>query len=327
MPDNKNNNKNVVKISIENDKVNRPAREGVLGQREETRKKPILKKKFVPKEKNVKKGGAQKKKSAANGSKKNDRNILRVSIAIIVTAIIVGGGIYAWQKTVIDASVKEVRKDARNTRLDFEQRLKILKNKLTGAETENVDLKEVNKGLEEKTKLLFGAKYEYKSEELGLFFEYPALFGKIDIAEEEGSSGKKLVGTFTDNEKLRFGAITEDYISAATSSKIELTETRGYLKKRKDYYFLSSNGEAEDYRLKPIKEIDFNRGTALLIDKNSFKEGDEESVLGAAIGGNVGALLNIQGEYAGLIFINMDFGVFPLIDFEKMINSINLIKE
>jgi len=312
MPNNKN--KNVVKISIANEV-------------EEPRKKPILKKKPAPKKKIVKKVSAPKKKLATNGPKKDDRGILRVSIAIIITAFIVGGGIYAWQKTVIDASVKEVRNDARNTRLDFEQRLKTLKNKLTGAETENVDLKDVNKGLEEKTKLLQGAKYEYGSEELGLFFEYPALFGKIDIAEEEGISGKKLVGTFSDNEKLKFGAITKDYISAATSSKIELTETHGYLKKRKDYYFLPTGEKAEDYKLSPVKEIDFNGSTALLIDRNSFKEGEEENFLGAAIGGNVGALLNIQGEYAGLMFINMDFGVFPLVDFEKMINSINLIKK
>lgn len=291
----------------------------------ESKKSPVIRKNVVaPKKKIVKKTVVRKSIPQKKKSSKEDKGVMQTSIAIIITAMIVGGGIYFWQNSEGENKVEDIMKDARSTRIDFEQRIKTLKNKLTGVETEVVELKETNKELDEKAKLLEAAKIDYINEEMGLSFVYPAAFGEVSIEEKEGLTGKRFIGSFSMNDKFKFGGIYDDYAGLSTSTEISPMETKGYIEKKKKYYFQIPGDENEDYEIKPISEIEFGEEKALFFDKNSFVNSEE--LVEIAIRENLGVLVNLDGEKVqGVSFVNMDFGLLSVKDFENLIKSIKII--
>ncbi len=253
-------------------------------------------------------------------------NFALTLIVAVITGAVVGSSIYVWQSRSGEKNINDVRQDARKVRMDFEQRLNQLKNKLTGVETENQKLKDTTKDLEERAKLLEGAKKDFFDPEIGITFEYPAIFGEVNLEMIEGVSGKKVKGTFSKNDKLVFGAVGMDYKPKSSSTKIDFIESQGYYKKRDKFYFQPiGTTKSTDYEIVPSKEIETENGLALLVDKKSFVIDEEADGASVDIGENIGAIVNFKtGDFKGISFLNQDLGLMPLENFENMLASIKI---
>ena len=316
----------MVKVSVNNEDeesggLNKtPVRKAVLKkpvQRKALAKKPILKKAVRKK--------AFGKKIVKKAGKSESKGLISLLVSIFITALIVGGGIYAWQKSSGTKIITDARKEALETKMSFEERLANLKSKLTGVETENVELKEKSEELARRVELLGKAKIDFIDEELGLVFTYPALFGEITITRTEIASGTKYLGTFTDNDKLIFGGVSVGFelpLSQATAT-LAVIDTLGFNKKQRNYYWLGP-GERE-MEINPVEVIEFVNGEALLIDRNSFVIDPKADGPPIDIGENAAVVFNtLNDEFIGLAFLNQDFGMLPIESYKEMIKTIKI---
>jgi hypothetical protein len=171
---------------------------------------------------------------------------------------------------------------------------------------------------------------KYTNAELGLSFEYPARFGDVKVeimigGKAGGQTGEKLIGSFSQQEQLEFGGITEDF-SAGRSGL--LTDTRGFLEKNGHYYFkFVSAKPVEDYEVLPKEVIVKNFGKILVLDNQSF-EGERYGVEGPVLGvgaGRLAALVNLKNsKFPGLVFYDWDIQEIPLAEFKAILNSLNI---
>ncbi len=320
----------MVKISVSHEEEGRGEEKAPPKKIKESAPVKKVPRKALPK-KIVKKPAVKKpspKKITKTYAKKDKSGLSILVIATVVTTLVVGGGIYAWQKSTGTKILTEARKEALETKMSFEERLATLKSKLTGVETENVELREKAEELARRALLLGKAKIDFIDEELGLAFTYPALFGEITITKTEIASGTKYLGTFTDNDKLVFGGVSASFElprSQATAT-LAVIDNLGYTQSRRDYFWLGP-GERE-HEINPVEVIKFDGGEALLVDQNSFAIDSEEDGLPVDIGENVAVIFNLDNdEYTGLAFLNQDFGMLPLESYKEMIKSIKLINQ
>lgn len=285
-----------------------------------------IKKKPAPKKKIVRKATPQAatQRTVSKGAQKG--GLLTLLVTFVVTAALVGGGIYAWQNKTLEESVGKITEDARSTRMSFQKELENLKNKLSGVESENEELKMTKQELEERVKLLDGAKKDFTSEEIGISFSYPAIFGDIDLRIDEIGSSTKFVGKFSEVDSLIFGGISKDYESSSTSSAIDFLENQGFYERKNKYYFIpAGETDREDYEIIPVKIIKTRSDEALLLDKKSFIAALDEDKQNIEIGENIGALINLdKDEYYGMGFLNKDLGVMPLESFEGMLKTVEV---
>jgi len=255
--------------------------------------------------------------------KKGNNSLISVIVSMAVTTLIVGGGVYAWQKKASFNKIELKEQETQNLKYDLEEMLAKTKRKLSGAESENIDLKSENEELKAKADLLDIAKREFVSQEYGFSFFYPVTFGEVSIELEEGTAGKKIIGTFSDNKNLVFGGITEDYINS-TSTEPAFMDTQGF-RKRWGKYFYKALG-SETYEVNPVKIVGLGEGEAIFLDKNSFTVEEDETVP-VNIGENVGFLINLENdEFSGIAFLNSDFGALPPEEFELLVKTININK-
>jgi hypothetical protein len=241
--------------------------------------------------------------------------------------VVVGGAIYAWQSRNGEKNVNDVRQEARQVRLDFDQRLKQLKNKLTGIETENQKLKMSTKELEERVKLLDGAKKDFSDSEIGINFEYPAIFGEVELEMIDGVRGKKFKASFAGNKSLVFGGVSVDFSPKASTTEIDFLESQGYYSKKDKFYFQTIDMiDSTELEFVPSKESGKD-GEILLVDKNSFVDNEETNETRLDIGENIGAIANLKLEnFKGLSFLNQDLSMMPLESFENLLFSIETKK-
>lgn len=271
-----------------------------------------------------------KKKSSAPMKKvrtaKGGRSFLSPFIMVIVTAIIVGGGIYAWKDKEVERSLKDISQDARSTREEFEKRIDNLKSKITGIETENLQLKTTKEELEKKVSYLDGATKLYLSEEVGYSFLYPAIFGQVTVETEKADSGTKFVGRFSDNDSLVFGGVSSDFTVADASVPLTLFDNYGFEEKKDKVNYRSAIGDGEsEFEINPAKKIETIDGMAILVDKKSFPS--EEGLPQVDLGENIGAVVNMNNEdQPSLSFVNSDFSKMTLMDFEAMIATVQSSK-
>ena len=289
-------------------KISGSVREGGLGQT----KKIIKKTNEITK---AKKENMSDRKSA-----------LRNLLSILITALIVGGGIYAWQDKARDNSLTKVQQDARNTREGFERSLKNLENKVRKIEDENEELATKNEDLESKAGLIEGALKKYNSEELGLGFSYPAILGTVSYEKFTGISGEKFSIKFSRNENLYMSGVSMGYeeVESATSTEANFDNFIKVEKVKDEYrYYVSAGGVDVEYKLKPIEVIPFSGGEALLVDSKSFILEDEQIIVG--IGQNLGAVLNTDKEgFSGVSMLNSDFGQLSPDNFKALLKSIEI---
>ena len=307
-----------VKISVNKEgKVEKPVKK-------RGRPKKVAKK--VPAKASVTKTQSNSKvsqKTIEKSKKSKKGGFVSMLISMIITAVIVGGVIYAWQSRSGKKGINDVRQEARQVRLDFDQRLKQLKNKLTGVETENQKLKDSTKELEERIKLLDGAKKDFSDPEIGISFEYPAIFGEVELEMFDGSTGKKFKATFSKNKSLVFGGVSVDFEAKASTTKIDFLDSQGYYAKKDKFYFQTIGmSDSDEIELMPIKELGKN-GDVLLIDKTSFAVEEETNLAVVDIGENIGAIANLKiDNFQGLSFLNQDLNVMPPESFENLLFSI-----
>ena len=244
-------------------------------------------------------------------------------ITAIVVVAIVGGGIYTWQQKVGDGKVEVIKNESETLKMDFEKRLSNLKNKLSGFQLDQEELKKTQEELDKTNQLLSSAKKEFISEELGISFLYPAVFGEAKIVFDNTEEDFRFIGTFEDNDKLIFGGVSSGYVSSSTGV-YSFIESLGFDKTRNKYRFLTWEKENK-FEINPTKIINMGKGEALLINKDSFSlEGDKE--VPVDIGLNIGVVINLDNEqYPGISFVNSDFGILSLEDFENMIKTIEFI--
>jgi hypothetical protein len=275
-------------------------------------KKRIVKKRIVKKKEEPKK--IEKKKSKKKG-------ILTVLLNILLTAAIVGGGVFAWQNKVRQKDVAKIEGESNSVKEDFEKRLANLKSKMTGVETSNVELKKTLEEFKKKAELLIGSKKEYKIDDFNLSFEYPASFGNVIVATSTKESSTVLKLNFSDNGKLVIFGVNDEYQNDSTSSLLMLYEIKGF-EERKDKYYLKSSREGEEFEVNPAQIIEYSGGKALLIDKNSFVLNEDSDGVPVDIGDNVAFIFDLEdSSYPGFAILNSDFSMMPLNDFVMMVES------
>ncbi len=281
--------------------------------------KPLRKTRKVVREKKEKMDQIERPKARTANS-----SMMITFIAVAVTALIVGGGLYAWQKGKIKNTVDNITNDARNARLDLEKKLSNISEKAQGLESELETLKSKNEKLSEVEILLADAKIEFANSELGIKFDYPATFGEAKVVIENGEGGKTIKGSFSKNDKLIFGGVSKNYQKASTSNATELLDFQGYKEKDKKFFFLSPLSNVDGYEMTPAGEVNSGKGKIFLLNNKSFKTKDASSTESLVnIGDNLGAIVNITNpDFGGIAFVNSDFGKMSVDDFKKMIGSI-----
>lgn len=274
----------------------------------------------------AKKPVAQKAEPAEQISKNKSRSggTWKFIIVLLLTAIVVGGAVYGWQKKSTDSSINKISQESRTVRQQFENQIETLKDTLSSMQNENETLKKTKEELDSVKQQLTKATIKYSNNELGLSFEYPAVLGDVKVTISNADKGKIFTGTFTGDEKLVFGGISQDYTNATNSTFID---SRGYLKKGSKYFylFLGDKGDT-DFEIKPAKTVKAGDNEILLIDKTSFIGNNPENSKLNPGEGNLGALVNLKKGFPGIAFLNQDQTTFSQADFEKMLSTINVSK-
>lgn len=255
----------------------------------------------------------QVKKEITRSQASGPSGLMTTVIAVAVTAIVVGGGVYAWKKKDADSLRDRLSNEARLSRMELEDRITKIKDTLQGAQTEKTDLENKNKELEEKANLIAGAKKEFSDKELGISFYYPVEFGEVSIEFADKNGGKVFLGKFSKTDKVYFGGVSKEF--KASSTELAFLEQKGYEEKDGKYILR----DAANLELKPTKTVNFANGKALVLSADSF--GGKPNNLG----GNLGSMLNLKKEkYSGVTFMDSDFGIMPAAEFEKMIASVRV---
>ena len=257
-------------------------------------------------------------------SKSEKSSMMSTAISVIITALVVGGGIYFWQGDKVQQTVDGITSDFRNQRNDLEKKLSNISDKAQGLETQVGELQTKNEKLAETEKLLADAKIEFSNSELGLKFDYPATLGEVKVTIENGEGGKTIKGTFSKNDKLTFGGVSKNYKQATTSTTTAITDFEGYKEKDKKFFFLAPSNNTDGYEMASAGDINTGKGKAFLLNSKSFKPKTASSTeLTVNIGGDLAAVVNITNQdFGGVVFVNSDFGLMPVDGFKKMIGSI-----
>ena len=269
-----------------------------------------------------------KKETVNKQTKKQEKKSMSgaMGIAVVITVIIICGALFSWQKNISEKNVNQIREEARGMETFIQKKLSDFENKLKGIESENVELKTANEELENKAKLLTDAKKEFSSSELGLNFHYPALFGEISLTISDGRTGKIFRGSFSNNDKLSFGGVSQDFSRSATTTLINILDTYGFKKGFVKYYFKYVSEQAiTDYEIEPLDVIK-SKSSVALVDKNSFVFDQENESQIISLGENhLAGLVNLEGDtFGGVAFLNQDVENFSLIEFGAMMEMVEV---
>lgn len=306
-----------IKVSVE---------EGGNDKKEEEKSKPAPKK-ASPKKSVAKKEASKTKSKKQKSVKIEKKGFFSHLFVVAMTALIVGGGIYYWQSEAGKESIDKLRNDARNTRINLENSISSIKDKLQMQEEENKKLKETEEELKQKANLLNEALKKYSNPDLKLSFYYPVLFGEvnIDVTDEEGAA--RFVGTFSENEQLLFGGISKDYnLPAASSTENQIFDNYGFGESGNNYYLRTIHGKNNEYEVEPMRVVETKNGKAIMLNKDGFLlDKESESTWDFGLGQDIAAVINLDGEdFQGMTIINKSTAKFPLANFEEMLESIKI---
>ncbi len=321
-------------MSNKMDGVNIPVNNISEASAEEKREKEIVseeKKAIKPKVKKTKKqesnkvseAKARKTETPGRKSPKAQGGFFQILISVAVTAVVVGGIVYALQSKTAEKKVEESKGETASIKSSLEEQLSSLNLKLTGFEAKEAETKQALDDLARKAALLIGAKKEYANADMGMSFEYPAAFGSITVATTTNASSTAFTAVFENNDKFVFGGVDKAYAKTSTDT-VKTFELKGFVQKNNKYFVLGPN-KGQEFEVDPAKVINFNSGTALLLEKKSFVISQEGDGLPVDIGENIMVVLNLKsGIYSAVSFVNSDFGMFSLQDFVKLIESVRI---
>lgn len=287
-----------------------PQTNDLLRKTKQKRKKQINKKKNT--------SVVQTSGVASESAKKTRRNYASTVLIALIALAVAGASVFVWQKEYAERKIEQTKKEADGIKIDFENRMSELKDKLAGIEIENNELKTENQELAVKTELLNSAKMKFTEPRLGISFEYPAIFGEVKLEIIEDNGNKFFKGKLAGNEKLVFGGVADNFKTGA-STTAEFLNTTGFSKKKGKYFYKSTGVE---YEIQPLNIVKLPSGSeGLVVDKKSFAQKE----LSVDLGENIGALVNLNSsDFEGIGFINQDISLLPLIDFAAMIESVEI---
>jgi len=244
----------------------------------------------------------------------SSKNIWLTIITIIVTAIVVGGGVYAWQKSNLRTTEQSLQQQITDMQNQIANLQKPTRPVVTTPETPQ----------EPATPADVTANWETcENKELGFSFRYPTSYGDFQISINNGEAGKKFTGNFQNNKYFSIGGITADYSAGRSGYFLDFVK---YLSEGGKYYHLMA---LDTKRLvEPIKILTADGQKILIVNGNSYVE--ERNIEGPTInpGSNGGALINIpsSGEFKGLAVWNSDINNLPQIDFEEILMTFKFTK-
>jgi len=263
-------------------------------------------------------------------SRGDNQTVISNIATLLITALVVGGAIYAWQRIAVKDDLENAEKNVTETKLSFEKKIADLKDKMKAVIDENDNLKQTSEELSGKlSNLLKGAVKEYENEDLGLSFTYPAALGVINLEVVDGQTGKMFVATFSENDEFMFGGATKDYAASGTPATSTLLLVQ-------DWYIKSGMNKIEiagaeaPITVKPLSVITASIGDVMILDSSCFTESDETNEESMAesygLGQDVAAILSYDKPANGwnaMAFVNKNFARLSMEDFEAMMSTLD----
>lgn len=124
-----------------------------------------------------------------------------ITISVLATAIIIGGGTYYYLNSKADKEQKELQTKLDNLNQDLSAKTAELQTVTEDATTKTTTATTVDRTGQKK--------YTYSA--IGLSFYYPEAFGTPSIEEKKGKTGSEYVISFSGKEGLFLGATTPDF--------------------------------------------------------------------------------------------------------------------
>lgn len=230
-------------------------------------------------------------------------------IAVAITAIIVGGGVYAWQKISLQS-----------TEQSLQQQINTLQSQIESLQQATPPIATTPEITQEPTRSTgeIASWQTYENKELGFSFEYPVSYGDFQISINDGETGKKFTGNFQNNKYFSIGGITADFSAGRSGYFLDFVK---YLNESGKYYHLMALDKK--WLVEPIKILTVDGQKILIVNGNSYVE--ERNVEGPTInpGSNGGALINLSGagEFKGVAVWNSDINVLPQSNFEEILET------
>ena len=235
-------------------------------------------------------------------------------IAVVITAIIVGGGVYAWQQSSLQFTEQSLQQQINTLQGQIESLQQATPPVATTPETTQEPTQFPDETTTWKT---------YENIELGFSFEYPVSYGDFQISINDGETGKKFTGNFQNNKYFSIGGITTDFSAGRPGYFLDFVK---YLNEGGKYYHLMALGKK--YLVEPVKILTADGQKILIVNGDSYVE--ERNVQGPVINpdSNGGALINIpgSGKFKGVAVWNSDVNDLPQSNFEKILMTFKFTK-
>jgi len=245
-----------------------------------------------------------------NESVQGSKHIWITITAVIVAAIIVGGGVYAWQRSSMQSTEKSLQQQITNLQSQIENLQQttppvVITPKTTQEPTQPIDET---------------ANWQaYENKEVGFSFKYPASYGDFQISINNGETGKKFTGNFQNNKYFSIGGITADFTAGRSGYFLDFVK---YLYEGSKYYHLMALDKK--WLVEPVKMMSVDNQKILIVSGNSYVE-ERNNIEGPTInpGLNGGALINIpgRGEFKGVAVWNSDVNALPQSNFEEILTT------
>ncbi|HAU66431.1 MAG: hypothetical protein UT30_C0005G0047 [Candidatus Uhrbacteria bacterium GW2011_GWF2_39_13] len=244
----------------------------------------------------------------------SSKNIWITIIAVVLTAIIVGGVVHAWQKIRLQSIEQSLQQQINTLQSQIESLQQTTPPVATTPETTQVPTQSTGETASWQT---------YENKELEFSFRYPASYGNFQISINNGETGKKFTGNFQNNNHFSIGGITADYSSGRSAYFLDFVK---YLNEGGKYYHLMALDKK--WLVEPTKILTADGQKILIVNGDSYVE--ERNVQGPTInpGSNGGALINMSGsgEFKGIAVWNDDVNDLPQSDFEEILMTFKFTK-
>ena len=189
----------------------------------------------------------------------------------------------------------------------------------------------INEGEQKNDKNDISEWKNFKSEELGIEFKYPA-DEEIKITKTSGQTGKSLYSNVIDNV-FSFSARSKDYVKGGIDQMV-INNSSGfeYNPESEKYYFLFGSEEyGRRFEIEPL-EIILTKGgeEVLLLNEESFVELREvtegPSVQLKPQKDELVALIKLKYDYSSLVLRNQDINKLTQSEFEEILKTIKFVK-
>ncbi len=243
------------------------------------------------------------KNNSKTAKSKNSKKLSPASLLVVavLTAVLVGGGMYAWYQSKTEEIKTEAALEKRSLEEEMQKQISVLKNRLNLLTEEKQNLAKEKEKLSAKANKLNKAQLTFINSDLGISFFYPAVFGDPVASTSVGKQGSFWQNSFSDFSSLVLEAATADYLPATSSQEIKIIN---FFKKDDKYFLRLSNEEIKEVEVKPLKVLSVSGREVLILDANSLPADLSAKVMARS---QIVAVVNLEGkQYAGLVWHDKD---------------------